>query len=174
MVGLPPFFCALAFFVFSFRLKSLYWPYQPTATKTGNTTMDNKKKLRQIAERQGFKVTHGANFCFLFLGSKIILARKRGPKVTEWCFLHELGHAELCKKRERNHLLTLYRMLRMPKYKPTPAFFRDYLRMEWKAWEQGFKIAQREGIRIDEKGYWRHANKCYKTYVDNLEKVYED
>lgn len=136
--------------------------------------MDNKKKLRQIAERQGFKVSYGQNFSYLFLGSKIILAKKKGPKVTEWCFLHELGHAELCSKRERNHLITLYRMLRMPAYKPTPAFFRDYLKMEWKAWEQGFKIAQREGIKIDEKGYWRHANKCYKSYVDHLEELYAD
>jgi hypothetical protein len=136
--------------------------------------MDNKKKLRQIAERQGFKVTYGPNFTFLFLGNKIILARKRGPKVTEWCFLHELGHAELSKRGERNHLLTLYRMLAMPTYKPTAAFFRDYLKMEWKAWEQGFKIAKREGIKIDEKGYWRHARKCYQTYVDHLEEVYED
>ena len=144
---------------------------QPTAN--GDDMKNNMKQLKEIAKRQGFKVFTGSEFTFFFIGSKIRVGKGCGPKVTEWRFLHELGHAELCNAKDRHHLLTLYRILGMPSYKPTAAFYRDYLKMEWKAWEQGAKIAKREGIRIDETGYWRHAKACYQTYVDNLKDVYE-
>lgn len=134
---------------------------------------NNMKKLRQIAERQGFKVKRGKEFTFFFFGSTISVGRGCGPKVTDWRFLHELGHAELCKGKDRHHLITLYRLLRMPAYKPTDAFYRDYLKMEWKAWEQGMKIAKREGIKVDEKGYWKHAAGCYNSYVEHLRANFE-
>lgn len=134
---------------------------------------NTRKKLREIAKSKGFRTKAGADFKIVFFGATITTDNKLGPRVWEWRMLHELGHAELILRKERCHINTLVRVANMPDYKPTEAFYRDYLDMEWKAWEQGMKIAKREGIRVSEQGYWKHAKKCWQTYVDHLRSNFE-
>lgn len=140
--------------------------------------MDQKKKLTAIARKAGCRVRKAKRFEIVFgVGSQmtIYVDHDRGPRVWEWSMLHEIGHAQLLGRRERSHINTFYRMFRMTffDYKPTEAFYREYLEMEWKAWEQGMKIAKKEGIRVNEKGYWAYARKCWKTYEDNLRSDFE-
>lgn len=136
--------------------------------------MDQKKKLKKLARELGYSVRKGKDFQIFFgavHGKKLINTDpNRGPRVWEWRMLHELGHAELMARREKNHVNTFYRLYRiaLEEYYPTEAFYREYLDMEWKAWAQGAKIAKREGIKINEKQYWRHAKKCWYTYVTGL------
>lgn len=132
---------------------------------------DNMKKLREIAKREGFKLRSGKEFSFFFLGATIRVGKGYGPKVSTWRMLHELGHAELYRDRDWHHLITLYRIVK--EIEPSDAFYRDYLKMEWKAWEQGMKIAKREGIKVDETGYWKHAVGCYNSYVEHLRANFE-
>ncbi len=134
---------------------------------------EEHRRLREIAKSKGFKVRSGKSFTIYFLSALITIDNRVGPNQWTWKMLHEMGHGELIMRRERMHMNTLLRMLNMPRYSPTDAFFRDYLKMEWKAWEQGLKIAKREGIKVNEKQYWRHAKKSYQTYVDNLRSHYE-
>jgi hypothetical protein len=128
------------------------------------------KQLRSIAKKRGFNVRSGKDFSILFFGATINVDNNAGPRVWGWRMLHELGHAELIVRKETCHINTMLRLLKIHdgSYKPTEAFYRDYLNMEWKAWEQGMKIAKREGIRINEGQYWRHAKKCHGTYVKHL------
>lgn len=132
--------------------------------------MDTKKKLREIAKKTGYRVRQGKHFQVFFGSATIKVDNAQGPRVWSWRMLHELGHAELMKRHEKNHINTFYRLYKMSleEYTPREAFYREYLQMEWKAWEQGLKIAKREGISINEKQYWRHARKCYLTYVRNI------
>lgn len=126
-----------------------------------------KRQLRAIAKKLGYKTRRGDCFSVFMFGATITVDNRLGPRVWEWRMLHELGHAELFKRRERNHMRTMIRIVK-PGYVPTEAFYRDYLEMEWKAWEQGMKIAKREGFEVNEKQYWRHARKCWMTYVEGL------
>ena len=140
--------------------------------------MDQKRKLRKIGRNMGYKIRNGKNFQIFFgavHGKRLINTDPTvGPKVWEWRMLHELGHAELMGRKEKNHVNTFYRIYKiaLEEYTPTDAFYRDYLHMEWKAWEQGYKIAQREGIKLDKTGYWKHAKKCWNTYVKNLRNTF--
>jgi hypothetical protein len=131
--------------------------------------------LKEIAKRNGMKVRRGKRFQIFFFSQLIEVDDKVGPNVWTWNMLHEMGHAELAGRRERCHINTIVRMVKMgiKGYRPTEAFYRDYIDMEWKAWEQGFRIAKREGIKVSESKYWIHARKCHKTYVDNLRDHYE-
>jgi hypothetical protein len=140
-------------------------------TKMGTTMKKNdanKRKLRKIAKAMGFKTVSSDGFMIFFFGAKITTDRNVGPRIWEWRMLHELGHAELMLQKERCHVLTLRRWVKLGSRRPSEAFFRDYLNMEWKAWEHGLKIAEREGIKIHKGQYLRHARKCYGTYVRDL------
>lgn len=132
------------------------------------------EQLKQIAKRNGLRVRKGKYFQIFFFSKLIEVDNEAGPNVWTWNMLHEMGHAELTIKRERCHMNTILRMINLAEgnYRPREAFFRDYLDMEWKAWERGLRIAKREGIKISEKKYWIHARKCYKTYVDNIRDHY--
>ena len=98
---------------------------------------NTRKKLKEIAKSKGFRTKAGSDFQIVFFGATITTDNNLGPRVWEWRMLHELGHAELILRKERCHINTLVRVANMPDYKPTEAFYRDYLDMEWKAWEQG-------------------------------------
>ena len=128
----------------------------------------NISKITQVAKREGFKIKLGKICAFNLLTSEIIMTLDDQVKETEWSLLHELGHAELCRHNDKHHTTTIKRLKSMPKYKPTEAFYRDFLQAEWKAWERGMKIAKREKIDISEKEYWEFANRNYQTYVDTL------
>jgi len=127
------------------------------------------RQLRDVAKRLGIRIRTGREFKVFFFTRTITVKKGAGPFVHTWATLHELGHAELIRRHEQCHLKTMVRLINMDEgYRPTEAFFRDYLNMEWKAWEQGMRIAKREGIRVNESQYWRHARKCHNSYVKHL------
>lgn len=126
--------------------------------------------LKDAARAYGYKIitdelfAHNARWKYI--------RTKTGAGETRWIcsVLHELGHAEMTMLRDKPHLKThkLRWLLVNARYKPTAAYFKAFLRMEWGAWEQGWRIAQRLGLKIDETLYWTYAKRFYQTHVDNV------
>lgn len=133
-------------------------------------------KLIEVANHMGLHVWPDDRFAFVQMFAfgttleYITVDPSAGPNIWVWSVLHELGHAELTRRRERTHVKTTARDLKRTyaNYKPTEAFYRDFLAMEWKAWEQGLRIARREGVNVNTKQYLTYAEKCWRTYVRHL------
>jgi hypothetical protein len=104
---------------------------------------------------------------------KDIKIEKASYEEQTYIFLHELGHHQL-----RKNWLRFHREL------PTMAIAEEHLyytkdrrlvrRMdymvshleeEYKAWEEGFKLGERLGIRINEKKWTALKSKCLMSYI---------
>lgn len=124
--------------------------------------------LKDAARAYGYKMI--TDELFSHNGKWMYIRTMRGKGPTRWicAVLHELGHAELTMLRDKPHIKTprLRGLLVDARYKPTAAYFKTLLRMEWGAWEQGWRLAQRLGIKIDETQYWTLAKRAYQTHVD--------
>ena len=155
---------------FLFRKNCVYSHHQ-----LGSNTMKKQQvKLIEVANHMGLHVLPDDRFAFVQMFNAfgttleyITVVPDAGPNIWVWSVLHELGHAELTRRRERTHVKTTARDLKRTyaNYKPTEAFYRDFLAMEWKAWEQGLRIARREGVNVNTKQYLTYAEKCWRTYV---------
>ena len=136
-----------------------------------DTIQANRKIINSIVKDYGFKTVRSSYFALRLLLRQITYSKDAGPIVWTWRMLHELGHLELTAEKERTHINTLKRLSKLHLgYKKTPAFYRDFIEAERKAWKRGILIAEREGISINVSKYEKHATSCINEHLEFLKK----
>ena len=111
----------------------------------------------------------------------IYIEGRYGVEIKTYLLLHELGHHEIRKdwkqfrkrlpasaKAERMHL-----KLNDKRYKRRDSYIVSSLEEEFMAWEEGFKLGERLGIRINMDTWIDFKSKCLKSYINyyaNLKK----
>jgi hypothetical protein len=113
--------------------------------------------------------------------NSIYIEGRHGLEIKTYLMLHELGHHEIRKdwkkfkrrfptsaKAEQMHLKTSNN-----KYKRRDSYLVSSLEEEFMAWEEGLRLGQRLGIRVNMDKFIDFKSKCLKGYINyyaNLKK----
>lgn len=101
--------------------------------------------------------------------TKIKIEGKHPVEIKVYLLLHELGHNELRKDWDRfGKLLPVAQQAETyydNKYRRRQAYFVSNLEEEFMAWDEGLKLAERFGIKINRIKWDEYRSKCLMSYI---------
>lgn len=131
--------------------------------------------LTEYAEKQGFTVNlnyHDVSIIKwrgLNEPKKILIEDSNSLEDKVYLFLHELGHNELRKNwveyEKVNPVAAFAEVIKHYKYRRRIEYYVCVIEEEYKAWDAGFELGNRLGIKIDDKRWNELRNKCLMTYI---------
>lgn len=111
----------------------------------------------------------------------IYIEGKYGLEIKTYLMLHELGHHQIRKDWRKfkkklpvvAHAEQVHLELKDKRYKRRNSYIVSSLEEEFLAWDEGFKLGEKLGIRINMDKWIEFKSKCLKSYINyyaNLKK----
>jgi hypothetical protein len=131
--------------------------------------MKDLKKIKEWVENQNFTIRDGREDFLDYSKKEIVLynGNWRSERDQVFTLLHECGHLVVSKKRSYERDYKSLNIANFVDARHTNSNMYKYkkLREEMMAWEEGYKLATKLGLEIDQEEYDKYASKCWMTYV---------
>jgi hypothetical protein len=124
------------------------------------------KKITKWVESQGFTVRFSKCDEVNYTDREITLYHSQNKEKMIYSFLHECGHIIVSnKKYYKKNFKILHKAHIDGRHAKSNLFKYKQLREEIQAWESGFKLSEKLGIKINKEDYDKYASKCFNTYI---------
>ena len=124
------------------------------------------KKITKWVESQGFTVRFSKCDEVNYTDREITLHHSQNKDKMIYSFLHECGHIIVSNKKSYKKNFKILNKAHIDgRHTKGNLFKYKQLREEILAWEKGFKLSKRLGIKINKEEYDKYASVCFKTYI---------
>ena len=124
------------------------------------------KKITKWVESQGFTVRFSKCDEVNYTDREITLHHSQNKDKMIYSFLHECGHIIVSNKKSyKKNFKIIHKAHIDGRHAKSNLFKYKQLREEIQAWESGFKLSEKLGIKINKEDYDKYASKCFNTYI---------